>query len=299
MPDIPQDLDAQVTAALREDVGTGDATALLVPATQQVRGRVITREDAVLCGRPWVEATFRQLDPGIVLTWHADDGARIAANSVIFEIAGPARAVLTGERTALNFLQLLSATATVAHRYADAIAGTGCKILDTRKTLPGLRTAQKYAVRCGGAQNHRIGLYDMVLIKENHIAAAGSLAGAINTARHVAPRLPVEVEVESLAELQEALTAQPDIILLDELSLEDMRKAVAINRAAAHPAKLEASGSVSLETVRAIAETGVDFISVGSLTKHVRAVDLSMRLEFSGGGAGTDARSSAPGQTRR
>lgn len=282
MPDIPNDLDTQVTAALREDVGSGDATALLVPAAQKVHGRVITREDAVLCGRPWVEATFRQLDPAIVLSWHADDGARIAANSVIFEISGPARAVLTGERTALNFLQLLSATATVARRFADAVAGTGCKIIDTRKTLPGLRTAQKYAVRCGGAQNHRIGLYDMVLIKENHIAAAGSLAGAITTARRVAPNLPVEVEVESLAELRQALAARPDIILLDELSLADLRQAVEINRAHQHPVKLEASGSVSLETVRAIAATGVDFISVGSITKHIRAVDLSMRLEFSG-----------------
>jgi nicotinate-nucleotide pyrophosphorylase (carboxylating) len=284
MPNTPQDLEAQVAAALREDVGSGDATALLVPATQKVYGRVITREDAVLCGRPWVEATFRRLDPTIALTWHASDGDRIAADSVIFEISGSARAVLTGERTALNFLQLLSATATVTRRFADAVAGTECKILDTRKTLPGLRTAQKYAVRCGGARNHRIGLYDMVLIKENHIAAAGSLSGAITAARRVAPTLPVEVEVESLAELEEALTAGPDIILLDELSLADMRKAVEINRAHRHPAKLEASGSVSLDTVRNIAETGVDFVSVGSLTKHVRAIDLSMRLEFSGSG---------------
>jgi nicotinate-nucleotide pyrophosphorylase (carboxylating) len=282
MLDIPKDLDAQVAAALREDVGSGDVTALLVPATQKVHGRVITREDAVLCGRPWVEATFHQLDPAIVLTWHAGDGDRITADGVIFEIAGPARGVLTGERTALNFLQLLSATATVARRFADAVAGTGCTILDTRKTLPGLRTAQKYAVRCGGAQNLRIGLYDMVLIKENHIAAAGSLAGAITTARRVAPNLPVEVEVESLAELEEALAARPDIIMLDELTLPDIRKAVAINRAHQNPVKLEASGSVSLETVRSIAETGVDFISIGGITKHVRAVDLSMRLEFSG-----------------
>jgi nicotinate-nucleotide pyrophosphorylase (carboxylating) len=282
MPDIPQDLEAQVSAALREDIGSGDVTALLVPATQRVHGRLITREAAVLCGRPWVEATFRQLDPAITLSWHAADGDRISADSVIFEIAGPARAILTGERTALNFLQLLSATATVARRFADAVAGTGCRILDTRKTLPGLRTAQKYAVRCGGAQNHRIGLYDMALIKENHIAAAGSLPGAITAARRVAPNLPVEVEVESLEELKEALAARPDIILLDELSLGDMVKAVEINRAHQHPAKLEASGSVSLETVRGIAETGVDFISVGGLTKHVRAIDLSMRLEFSG-----------------
>lgn len=266
---------------MSEDVGSGDVTALLVPATQKVRGRVITREDAVLCGRPWVQETFRQLDPDIRLTWHAADGERIAANSVIFEIAGAARPVLTGERTAINFLQLLSGTASAARLFADAVAGTGCKILDTRKTLPGLRTAQKYAVLCGGARNHRIGLYDMVLIKENHIAAAGSLSGAIVAARRVAPGLPVEVEVESLAEFREALAARPDIIMLDEFNEPDMREAVKINRASANPVKIEASGSVSLETVRAIAATGVDFVSVGSITKHVRAVDLSMRLEFS------------------
>jgi nicotinate-nucleotide pyrophosphorylase (carboxylating) len=281
MPDLPKDLASQVAAALREDVGSGDVTALLVPATQKVRGRVITREDAILCGQPWVQETFRQLDPQIRLTWHATDGDRIAANSLIFEIAGPARPVLTGERTALNFLQLLSATASTARLFAEAVAGTGCKILDTRKTLPGLRTAQKYAVLCGGAQNLRIGLYDMVLIKENHIAAAGSLPGAIVAARRVAPQLPVEVEVESLAEFREALATQPDIIMLDEFNEPDMRAAVKINRTSTHPVKIEASGSVSLETVRAIAATGVDFISVGSITKHVRAVDLSMRLEFS------------------
>jgi nicotinate-nucleotide pyrophosphorylase (carboxylating) len=281
MPETPKDLARQVTAALSEDVGSGDVTALLVPATQKVRGRVITREDAVLCGRPWVQETFRQLDPEIRLTWHAADGDRITANSVIFEIAGPARAVLTGERTALNFLQLLSATASIARLFADAVAGTGCKILDTRKTLPGLRTAQKYAVLCGGAQNLRIGLYDMVLIKENHIAAAGSLSGAIVAARRVAPQLPVEVEVESLPEFQEALAARPDIVMLDEFSEPDMREAIRINRASAQPVKIEASGGVSLETVRAIAATGVDYISVGSITKHVRAIDLSMRLEFS------------------
>jgi nicotinate-nucleotide pyrophosphorylase (carboxylating) len=281
----PEDLDSQVATALREDVGTGDVTAELVPPTQKVRGRVITREDAVLCGQPWVDETFRQLDPGIRLTWHAADGDPIAADSVIFEIEGPARAVLTGERTALNFLQLLSATATAARRFVDAVAGTGCVILDTRKTLPGLRTAQKYAVRCGGAQNYRIGLYDMVLIKENHIAAAGSLSGAIAAARRGAPAVKVEVEVESIAEFKEALAAWPDIIMLDELSQPDMIEAVAINRAQGRRVKIEASGSVSLETVRAIATTGVDYISVGSITKHVRAIDLSMRLEFSSAGS--------------
>ena len=281
----PEDLDSQVATALREDVGTGDVTAERVPPTQKVRGRVITREDAVLCGRPWVDETFRQLDPGIRLTWHAADGDPITADSVIFEIEGPARAVLTGERTALNFLQLLSATATAARRFVDAVAGTGCVILDTRKTLPGLRTAQKYAVRCGGAQNYRIGLYDMVLIKENHIAAAGSLSGAIAAARRGAPAVKVEVEVESLAEFKEALAAWPDIILLDEFSQPDMIEAVSINREQGRRVKIEASGSVSLETVRAIATTGVDYISVGSITKHVRAVDLSMRLEFSSAGS--------------
>jgi nicotinate-nucleotide pyrophosphorylase (carboxylating) len=281
MPEIPKDLESQVAAALREDIGSGDVTARLVPTTQQVRGRVITREDAVLCGRPWVEETFRSLDRAIRLTWRTTDGERILAERVIFEIEGPAPAILTGERTALNFLQLLSATATAARRFVDAIAGTGCTILDTRKTLPGLRTAQKYAVLCGGARNHRIGLYDMVLIKENHIAAAGSLSIAVAAARHTAPGLPVEVEVESLAEFEEALAARPDIVMLDEFSQADMRTAVALNRSQASPVKIEASGSVSLETVRAIAETGVDYISVGGITKHVRAVDLSLRLEFS------------------
>lgn len=283
MLEIPTDLETQVQAALREDVGSGDVTAQLVPAAQTVRGRVITREAAILCGRPWVESTFRNLDPNIKLHWRAGDGDRLAADQVIFEISGPARAVLTGERTSLNFLQLLSATATEARRFVDAVAGTNCIIIDTRKTLPGLRTAQKYAVRCGGAQNHRMGLYDMVLIKENHIAAAGSLSGAIVTARRVAPHVPVEVEVESLAEFAEALAARPDIILVDEFTPADMRKAVALNRADAHPVKIEASGSVSLATVRAIAETGVDYVSVGGLTKHVRAIDLSMRLEFAAG----------------
>jgi nicotinate-nucleotide pyrophosphorylase (carboxylating) len=283
MIEIPTDLDTQVTAALREDIGGGDVTAQLVPATQTVRGRVITREAAVLGGRPWVEAVFRKLDPNIKLDWQASDGDRIAADQVIFEMTGPARPVLTGERTALNFLQLLSGTATAARRFVDAVAGTGCVILDTRKTLPGLRTAQKYAVRCGGAQNHRIGLYDMVLIKENHIAAAGSLSGAIAAARRVARRMPVEVEVESLTEFAEALAARPDIILVDEFTYSDMRQAVALNRSDSRPVKIEASGSVSLETVRAIAETGVDYISIGGLTKHVHAIDLSMRLEFAAG----------------
>jgi nicotinate-nucleotide pyrophosphorylase (carboxylating) len=283
VPELPADLARQVEAALREDLGSGDVTAALVPAAQRVRGSVIVREDAVLCGRAWVDETYRQLDPGVQLTWQAADGERVAAGQVVFAIAGPARPVLSGERTALNFLQLLAGTATATRRFVDAVAGTGCRILDTRKTLPGLRTAQKYAVRCGGAQNHRMGLYDQVLIKENHIAAAGSLTGAIEAARRNAPRIAVEVEVETLGELQEALSARPDIVMLDEFSLADMRAAVALNRAHGAAAKLEVSGSVSLETVRAIAETGVDYISVGAITKHVGAIDLSMRLDFGGG----------------
>ena len=277
----PADLDAQVDAALREDIGSGDVTAALVPAAQQVRGRLVTREDAILCGRPWAQAIFTRLDPQVRLTWHAADGEPVAAGAVVFEIAGPARAILTGERTALNFLQLLSGTATVTRRFVAAVAGTECRILDTRKTVPGLRSAQKYAVRCGGGDNHRMGLYDRVLIKENHIAAAGSIAAAIASARRAAPGITVEVEVESLAELEQALGAAPDIIMLDEFSLEDMRAAVARNRAAGRRARLEASGGVALAAVLAIAETGVDYVSVGSLTKHVHAIDLSLRLEFS------------------
>ena len=283
MPELPTDLSQQVEVALREDLGSGDVTAALVPAAQRVRGRVVAREAAVLCGRAWAEETFRQLDPRVQLAWHCADGDRLAAEQTIFEIAGPARPVLSGERTALNFLQLLSGTATAARRFVEAVAGTGCQILDTRKTVPGLRTAQKYAVRCGGARNHRMGLFDQVLIKENHIAAAGSLTGAIEAARRQAAGIAVEVEVETLGELQEALNARPDIIMLDEFTLADMRAAVALNRAHGAGAKLEVSGSVSLETVRAIAETGVDYISVGALTKHVRAIDLSMRLDFGGG----------------
>ena len=283
MPELPRDLPTQGEAALAEDIGAGDVTAALVPAAQRVRGRVITREPAVLCGRAWAQETFRRLDPAVRLSWNAEDGERLSADQVVFEITGPARPVLTGERTALNFLQLLSGTATAARAYVDAIAGTACRILDTRKTLPGLRSAQKYAVRCGGADNHRIGLYDRVLIKENHVAAAGSITAAIAAARRSAPSLSVEVEVESLNELAEALNAGADFIMLDDFSLEDMRAAVALNRARGTPARLEASGSVALESVRAIAETGVDYVSIGALTKHVRAVDLSMRLDFGGG----------------
>ena len=276
----PIDVGAQVAAALAEDVGSGDVTAALVSAGQEVRGRIITREDAVLCGTAWVEETFRQLDPQIRITWHARDGDAVKAATLLFEIEGDARAVLSGERTALNFLQTLSGTATLARRYAQAIAGSGCTILDTRKTLPGLRSAQKYAVRCGGAQNHRIGLFDMFLIKENHIAAAGSLASAVSAARRHSPKLKVEVEVESLDELDQAFAAEPDIIMLDDFSHADLHTAVVRNRARPRPLKLEASGGVSLETVLATAQTGVDYISIGALTKHLHAIDLSLRLDF-------------------
>ncbi len=280
MLSLPPDLAQQVTIALVEDIGSGDVTADLLPADRRVTGKVTSREPAILCGRPWVNEVFRQLDPSVQLTWTADDGDRVAANQTLFEIAGRARPVLTGERAALNFLQLLSGTATATRRYVEAIAGTASAILDTRKTLPGLRTAQKYAVLCGGARNLRIGLFDQFLIKENHIAAASSLTEAIQAARRAAGSKKVEVEVETLQEFSEALQAAPDIIMLDEFSLSDMRAAVALNSVSDHRVKIEASGRVTLETVRAIAETGVDYISIGSITKHVRAVDLSMRLEF-------------------
>ncbi len=276
----PADLDAQVRTALHEDVGRGDVTAALVPSEQRVRGRIVSREAAILCGQPWVEACFGQLDPEIQLTWHVAEGAPLVPGALVCTVQGAARAVLTGERTALNFLQLLSGTATAAHRFAEAVAGTGCTVLDTRKTLPGLRTAQKYAVRCGGGANHRMGLYDMVLIKENHILAAGSIGAAVEAARRLAGGVRIEVEVESLEELEQAFAAGPDIVMLDEFSLADMREAVGRNRARGRPVQLEASGSVSLESIGQIAATGVDFISVGALTKHVRAVDLSLRLEF-------------------
>jgi nicotinate-nucleotide pyrophosphorylase (carboxylating) len=279
-PEAPPDIAQQVAAALREDIGGGDVTARLIPETERARGEVVSREAAVICGAPWVAETYRQLDPRVALDWLVAEGGRVEPDQIVFRIEGPARAILTGERAALNFLQLLAGTATAARRFADEVAGTGCAILDTRKTLPGLRTAQKYAVRCGGARNHRMGLYDMILVKENHIAAAGSLAAAVSAARRAAAGIQVEVEVESLAELEQALAAGPDIVMLDDFRLDDMRSAVARVRAAGSPVKLEASGSASLDTVRPIAETGVDFISVGALTKHVRAIDLSMRLAF-------------------
>jgi nicotinate-nucleotide pyrophosphorylase (carboxylating) len=264
-----------VALALAEDVGAGDLTAALIPEDARAEATVISRETAVLCGAAWFDAVFRQLDPRVTIDWRAADGDRIEPNQVLCTLRGPARPLLTGERTALNFLQMLSGTATLARRFADVVAGTGATILDTRKTLPGLRLAQKYAVRRGGCQNHRIGLFDAVLIKENHIMAAGSITNAIAAARRLHPGVTVEVEVENLAELEEALAARPDIVMLDNFDLATMAEAV---RIAGGRVKLEASGNVSFDTVRQIAETGVDYISIGGLTKDVRAVDLSMRF---------------------
>lgn len=276
---LPADIDTQVARALAEDIGDGDLTASLIPADRHARATVISREDAVLCGRAWFDTAFRQLDPAIEIRWFAADGDRITANQKLCELSGSARHLLTGERTALNFLQTLSATATATRAHVDAIAGTNTRVLDTRKTLPGLRLAQKYAVVCGGGVNHRIGLFDAVLVKENHIAAAGSIAAAVAQARRVAGQRIVEVEVENLDELRQALATDIDRILIDNFTLDMMREAVAINRQHDNGrVKLEASGNVSLATIRGIAETGVDFISIGGLTKNVQAVDLSMRF---------------------
>ena len=277
----PPDLVEQVARALAEDVGGGDLTAALVPAERGGRATVITREAAVLCGGPWFDEVFRQVDPAVRVRWEAAEGDDLAPGQRLCRLEGRARSLLTGERTALNFLQTLSGTATATRRYVQLVAGLPARILDTRKTLPGLRLAQKYAVRCGGGSNHRLGLYDGILVKENHIMAAGSIAAAVDAARAAGASVPVEVEVETLDELRQALDAGADMALLDEFSLDDLRAAVAMNRAHARgPMKLEASGGVTDETLRAIAATGVDFVSIGSLTKHVRAVDLSMRFEF-------------------
>jgi nicotinate-nucleotide pyrophosphorylase (carboxylating) len=276
---LPSDLSEQVARALREDIGSGDLTASLIDERTQAHARVLCREPAVLCGAPWFNETFRQLDPAIELSWRFNDGARVAADAILCELRGSARAILTGERTGLNFLQLLSATASITRRYVAAVSGTSCRILDTRKTIPGLRSAQKYAVRCGGGTNHRLGLSDMVLIKENHIAAAGGVAAAVAAARSHAPRVRVEVEAENLEQVRQGLAAHVDIIMLDNFDVEQMRAAVALNRAHARPVLLESSGGVTLESLRAIAETGVDYISVGALTKNIAAIDLSMRIE--------------------
>jgi nicotinate-nucleotide pyrophosphorylase (carboxylating) len=265
-----------VSRALAEDLGGGDITALLIPPSLQARATVISREQAVVCGTAWFDGVFHAIEPQLHIAWNVQDGEVVAPETTLCAISGPARALLSGERSALNFLQTLSGTATRARQYATAVTDTGAKILDTRKTIPGLRIAQKYAVRCGGGHNHRMGLYDAILIKENHIHAAGSITQAVAKARDVAAGTSVEVEVETLDELREALAAAADIILLDNFTPEQLAEAVAINR---HRAKLEASGGITLANIRHIAETGVDYISVGAITKDLHAVDLSMRFK--------------------
>ncbi|MES9874424.1 MAG: carboxylating nicotinate-nucleotide diphosphorylase [Candidatus Sedimenticola sp. 6PFRAG7] len=274
-PVSPELIAQQVSQALAEDVGDGDRTANLIPGDAVSSVDVVCREEAVLCGTAWFDEVFRQLGQGIGVSWGAVDGDRLVPGQLVCRLQGNTRVLLTGERTALNYLQTLSGTATLASVYARAVEGTGVKVLDTRKTLPGLRLQQKYAVACGGCHNHRIGLYDAVLIKENHILAAGSITRALTTAQETARGLEIEVEVESLQELSEALEAGARRVLLDNFSNQMLRDAVALNEGRA---RLEASGNVSLETIRAIAETGVDDISVGALTKDVRAIDLSMRF---------------------
>ncbi|HEY9546765.1 MAG TPA: carboxylating nicotinate-nucleotide diphosphorylase [Solimonas sp.] len=278
---IPSDVALSVRRALDEDIGTGDVTAQLVAADEIADATVISREAAVICGRPWVDEVFRTLDPQIAIGWQVAEGERIVPDQALYVLRGPARALLTGERTALNFLQTLSGTATVVREYVDAVAGTGCQIVDTRKTLPGLRNAQKYAVVCGGGVNHRIGLYDGILIKENHIAAAGGIQQAIANARALNAGVPLMTEAEDLDQVDAALAADVDLLLVDEFSPDEIREAVRRTRAhRQHGGKtvIEYSGGATLETVRAIAECGVDRISIGAITKHVRAVDLSMRF---------------------
>lgn len=272
---VRADIPEQVRRALHEDVGSGDITAELIPLEAEASACVITREPMTLAGTAWVDEVFAQLGGRIAIDWQHQDGDRVAADSLLFTLQGRTRTLLTGERTALNFLQTLSATATSAQRYTDIVAGTGVTLLDTRKTLPGLRTAQKYAVTCGGCANHRIGLYDAFLLKENHIAACGSITGAVQRARELYPHRWVEVEVENFRELDEALASGCDVIMLDNFSLEDLRRAVT---QVAGKVKLEASGGIDDNTLRSVAETGVDYISIGGLTKHVRAIDLSLRL---------------------
>lgn len=277
---LQQEIRRGVSHALAEDLGylpllQGDITASLIPEQQQAIATIITREDCVICGVDWVEEVFQQLSEQVVLQWHVKDGDEVKANTLLVEISGPARILLTGERTALNFLQTLSGTATTTARYVALLAGSKTRLLDTRKTLPGMRLAQKYAVSCGGGKNHRMGLYDAFLIKENHIAAAGGITAAVQAARHNFPGKPVEVEVEDLTELEQALKAQADIIMLDNFHIADIQQAVQLNQG---QAKLEVSGNITSEALKALSSTGVDFISSGALTKNVQAIDLSMRL---------------------
>ena len=278
-PPPVEQVEADVARALVEDIGSGDVTAALLPDTEDV-AYLLCKEDAVVCGRPWFDACHRALDPGVRIEWRASEGDRVAAGTVLATLAGRSRALVTAERTALNFMQTLSGTATTTARYADALRGTRTRVLDTRKTIPGLRIAQKYAVRAGGGENHRIGLFDTVMLKENHVRAAGSIAAAVAAARAKHPALPLVVEVETLDELREALAAGCDRVLVDDFDRASRREAVRIARDAPFDGRipLEASGSVDLEGLRAIADDGVDYVSIGALTKHVRAIDLSMKL---------------------
>lgn len=282
---LKKEIDRAIEIALAEDLGAFeyencgiDVTAELIEADKIAEGRLITREDAVIAGRDWFQAVFDKLDPSIEIEWLCKDGDKVNANDVICRMKGNARNILTAERTAMNFLQTLSGTATIVSRYVAELKGTSCQLLDTRKTIPMLRLAQKYAVTCGGGRNHRIGLYDAFLIKENHIASHGSIEGAIKQARKNHPKILAEVEVENFNQLDQALDAGADVIMLDNFSIDDMKTGVEINKAHKHTAKIEASGNVTIENLHEIAQTGVDFISVGALTKHVRAVDLSLRL---------------------
>jgi nicotinate-nucleotide pyrophosphorylase (carboxylating) len=277
--ELPGDIATVVSRAIAEDLRDGDLTAELIGRYASAGAHVVAREPAALCGRAWFAETFRQLDPRVSVAWRFADGEAIAADSIVCEVRGPARSIVTGERTALNFLQTLSGTATATRSLVDIVAGTRTRILDTRKTLPGLRLAQKYAVRCGGGDNHRIGLFDAVLIKENHVAAVGSVTAAVAAARRQSPNVMIEVEVESLDELREALLTDADRIMLDDFTLDAMREAVKLRDAkTGKRQELEASGSVNAATLRAVAETGVDFVSIGAITKHVRAIDFSMRF---------------------
>jgi len=273
------EIEENVSRALREDIGNGDLTGQLIQASTSTDATIITRERMTLAGQPWVDEVCRQVDADIKVEWQIQDGNSAAAGTVLCSFHGPARSILTAERSALNFLQLLSATATVTADYVKAVAATQCRILDTRKTIPGLRLAQKYAVRCGGGSNHRVGLFDAILIKENHIMSAGGILPAIAKARQLHRDMPVEVEVESLEELREALGAKAERLLLDNLTLSDLQQAVSVNHDEGDPpAELEASGGMTLVEIAAVAATGVDYISVGALTKNVRAIDLSMRF---------------------
>ncbi|MEE8263926.1 MAG: carboxylating nicotinate-nucleotide diphosphorylase [Gammaproteobacteria bacterium] len=275
-PRLPDDIDAVVSQALTEDLGKGDLTASLIPEAALARAHVQTLESATLCGTAWFDRVFQQIDERIHITWRLGDGEQVSQDQILCELQGPTRALLSGERTGLNFLQTLSGTATMTRKYVAELHGTRAKLLDTRKTIPGLRSAQKYAVRCGGGHNHRIGLYDGILIKENHLLAAGSIQNAVTAAKAYHRDLPIEVEVETPDQIEEAIEAGADIVLLDNFTVPALQKAVALTRGRV---KLEASGGIKLSTAREVAATGVDFISVGSLTKHVRAIDISMHIE--------------------